>query len=217
MSHVGFINENKIIVIKDIKFLPFLIKISFVKRKNIIKVLLAICVIVVVFIGAVQYFTYKQSKKRTILIIYNDVWLLNTTKVKIGYLADEIIKEHDEKGIISRKLCALLLHLNVTLPSLVLIEEGDVRVVIIGIPSEHLWERIIERFSREGAFVAFSVKEEASPWQCKGCPSQGRLIEGIQDLSEGEVQSILEIINEDLSRSDPTSPRCIGDHVEYQR
>jgi hypothetical protein len=217
MSHVGFINENKIIIIKDIKLL-LSNKNILCKKKNIIKVLLAICVIVVVFIGVVQYFTYKQSKKRTILIIYNDIWLLNITKVKIGYLADEIIKEHDEKGIISRKLCALLLRLNVTLPSLVLIEKGDVRAVIIGIPSEHLWRRIIERFSREGAFVAFSVKEEALPWQCKGCPSQGRLIEeGIQDLSKGEVQSVLEIINEDLRHSDPASPRRVGDHVEYQR
>lgn len=180
MLHAGFTDKNK--------------------RKSIIKVFLAICVIVVVLIGIMQHFTYKQSKKRAILIIYNDAWLLNIIKVKINYLADEIIEERDENGAISRKLCALLLHLNVTLPSLLLIKEGGVRAVIIGIPSEHLWERVLERFSREGAFVTFSVKEEMLPWQCRLCPSQGRLIEGIRDLSEEEIRSVLEIINKIINK-----------------
>lgn len=134
-----------------------------------------------------------SSKKILVLIYDHGNIAVNTIRAKLGTITDNFIVRKDERS--EMRLCQLLLNLNATLPVAILLKENEVIAVIIGVPSDNFWEQIMERInSSEGAFLAFSVREELLPWQCVSCPPHGRLIEGMRGLSEKEVEGIRSII-----------------------
>jgi len=168
--------------------------VEYIKHGRLLPVLLIAGIVLIVAIGFSYHFVYKMIRnERKLLILYCNDLMINTAKAKLGSFVEKIHENCNET--IARKLCERLLRLNVMLPCLVLLEGNSVHAVIIGIPSEKMWERILGRLSQKGAFLAFSVKEELLQWRCATCPSQGRLVEDIWDLSEEEAQSILEIIS----------------------
>jgi hypothetical protein len=158
--------------------------------------LLIVYVTVIVIFSALLLITYKffEKKNITILIVYGDTWLIEVAQTKListKYLT-KVIEIRNET--LAKELCKRLLHVDTALPTFVLLEGSSLRAVVIGAPSECLWEQILRRLSREGAFLAFSVKEELLPWRCISCPTQGHLIEEIWNLPEEEAQGVFEII-----------------------
>jgi hypothetical protein len=158
--------------------------------------LLIVCVTVIVISSALLLISCKffEKKNIVILVVYGDSWLIEIAQTKLisaKYLT-KVIEIRNET--LAKELCKRLLHVDAALPTLTLFEGNSLRAVVIGAPSEYLWEQILGRLSRGGAFLAFSVKEELLPWRCITCPTQGHLVEEIWDLTEEEARGVLEII-----------------------
>jgi hypothetical protein len=158
--------------------------------------LLVVYVTVIVISSAALLIAYEffEKKNIVILVVYGDSWLIKIAQTKLTsakYLT-KVIEIRNET--LAKELCKRLLRVDAALPTLVLLEGNGLRAVVIGAPSERLWEQILGRLSRGGAFLAFSVKEELLPWRCITCPTQGRLVEEMWDMPEEEVRSVLEII-----------------------
>ena len=158
--------------------------------------LLTICAALAAVVVVSFNLSCKKLGKEKVLFVYGDGVLVEVAKIKLSPFVDKFLEKHDDKT--ARRLCERLLCLNATLPILVLLEGDGLRAVIIGTPSEHLWERILERLSQPGgSFLAFSVKEELLPWRCTTCPPHGLLVEEIWDLSSNDVRDALEILSLD--------------------
>ena len=154
--------------------------------------LLAICTVLATAVVVSYNLSCKKSGKERVLFVYGDNALVEVAKTKLSPFVDKFLEKHDDTT--ARRLCERLLSLNATLPTLALLEESNLRALIIGIPSEHLWERILERLSQPGdAFLAFSVEEELMPWRCTTCPPH-RLLEEVWDLSSNDIRDVLEIL-----------------------
>jgi len=171
--------------VKDVK----LFKVS-------LKLLVVYITVIVISSATLLLIAYEffEKKNIVILVVYGDSWLIEVAQMKLisaKYLT-KVIEIRNET--LAKELCKRLLRVDAALPTLVLLEGNGLRAVVIGAPSERLWEQILGRLSREGAFLAFSVKEELLPWRCITCPTQGHLIEEIWDLTEEEARGVFEII-----------------------
>lgn len=153
---------------------------------------LAICAVAAAVLFSYHLF-YEKTEKEKVLLIYGDSELAEATKTKLSPFVDRFLEKRDD--LTARKICERLLSLNATLPTFVLFEGSNLRAVIIGVPSERLWERILEKLSQPGsAFFAFSVEEKLLPWRCSTCPPHGLLAEEVWDLTDKDVRDVLEIL-----------------------
>jgi hypothetical protein len=132
-------------------------------------------------------------REKVIVIIYDCGNIIeNVAKSKFEIISRKFIVKCDIK--IQNEICELLLNLDVPLPVTVLLEDGTIRAVIKGVPSDNLWNQIMRKLTRPSkAFLAFSVPEELLQWHCASCPFH--LVEELRDLSEEEIKSIYKILN----------------------
>jgi len=135
----------------------------------------------------------KHVRKISAVIYgYNDI-VEKTVKTKLKVLSDNLVIKSDED--VGRRLCELLLNLSVPLPVVVLLEDNELRAVIVGTPSDNLWEQILKELALPGRiFLAFSVREELLSWSCNLCSPRGHLVEGLRSLSEEEIEKLRKIL-----------------------
>ena len=136
-----------------------------------------------------------KHRRMTLAIIYDSNNIINseTIKTKLKPFTENLIIKNNENA--EKELSELLLNLSTSLPIIVLLEDGKLRAVIVGIPSDSLWEQIQDKLTLPGKpFLAFSVREELLLWRCFSCPPHGRLVEGLRDLSKEEIEKIREVV-----------------------
>jgi len=159
---------------------------------------LIICFVIFVTLISVYVFIYTTSKGKheKIIIVLDDEALVEEVKV---YLTDyKIIICNDSIARILRpKIYKVLFNSeNISLPLAILIKENKVIGVIIGLPSEALWKRILDYATADTPFIAYSGFEEIFT-KCPSC-SEYRVIEWIEELPENTTRMILSIINQEL-------------------
>lgn len=130
----------------------------------------------------------------TAIVLCGDDALIAAAKAKLGFLVHNFTAVCDTN--VSEELCKTLLGLSVSLPAVILVEDGRVRAVIIGTPSERLWDQVLEKLSKpSGAFLAYSVPEGLLPWRCASCPQYERSVEeGLCDLTEWEAAEVVKVL-----------------------
>ena len=138
---------------------------------------------------------YQKSKR--VAIVLDGELAVNAVKAHLGDYELKTLREDEERSLRAR-LCSILFECEeVSLPLIVLLEGGELRGVIAGLPSDDLWKAVLDRLSTESrAFLAFSGPERLlMRIKCYQCPPHG-LVEEIVELSSEETREILNAVKE---------------------
>ena len=111
-----------------------------------------------------------------------------------------IVIEGSEADTLRSKICRILFQWEeVSLPIVILVDGHSLRGVIIGLPSDALWKRVVEYMtSNTTPFLAYSGPEEVFEGiKCYQCPPHGS-IEEVVPIPNDKAERILGITEEVL-------------------
>jgi hypothetical protein len=137
----------------------------------------------------------KYIKGNITVIVLDDARLVESIK---KYMSSEVSILCEEKQNETNKLlCKKLLGIDKELPAIIFLVNNTLKGVIIGIPSETLWQKINEQLLySQTKFLAISVQEKDLPWHCKLCENnESNIIEYLRTLSDEEETLVISIIS----------------------
>jgi hypothetical protein len=137
----------------------------------------------------------KYIKGNITVVVLNGAHLVEPIK---KYISSEVRILCEEKQNETKKLlCNKLLGIEKELPAIIFLVNNTLKGVIIGIPSETLWQKISEQLLySKTKFLAISVQEKDLPWHCKLCKNnESDIIEYLRTLSDEEETLVNSIIS----------------------